>query len=120
MRISRALKTAFVAGAGGFIGHHLVSRLKREGFWVRGVDLKRPEFSNTLADDFVLGDLRDQGFVRGVLDQPSDEVAQLAADMGDAGYIFVGENDAQIMHNSAVTGKRGCSGTRWGGVKQLA
>ena len=120
MGISRALKTAFVAGAGGFIGHHLVSRLKREGFWVRGVDLKRSEFSNTLADDFVLGDLRDKGLVRGVLDQPFDEVAQLATDMSGAGYIFVGENDAQIMHNSAVTGERGRSGTRWGGVKQIA
>lgn len=95
-------KTALVAGAGGFIGSHLVKRLKREGFWVRGVDLKYPEFSPTHADDFVIGDLRDPKLCNAILDRPFDEVYQLAADMGGAGYIFTGENDADIMHNSAT------------------
>jgi GDP-D-mannose 3',5'-epimerase len=95
-------KVALVCGAGGFIGHHLVKRLKREGFWVRGTDLKFPRFSETEADDFVVGDLRDQGFVREVIDRRFDEIYQLAADMGGAGYIFTGENDADVMHNSAT------------------
>jgi GDP-D-mannose 3', 5'-epimerase len=95
-------KTALVCGAGGFIGGHLVRRLKGEGFWVRGVDLKFNEFSETDADDFVIGDLREQGFVRSVVDRHFDEVYQLAADMGGAGYIFTGENDANVMHNSAT------------------
>ncbi len=95
-------KTALVCGAGGFIGSHLVRRLKQEGFWVRGVDLKFPEFSETAADDFVIGDLRDFDFCRAVIDRRFDEVYQLAADMGGAGYIFIGENDADIMHNSAT------------------
>ncbi len=95
-------KTALVCGAGGFIGGHLVKRLKREGFWVRGVDLKAHEYSETHADDFALGDLREQSFVRSVIDRRFDEVYQLAADMGGAGYIFTGENDADIMHNSAT------------------
>jgi nucleoside-diphosphate-sugar epimerase len=89
-----------VCGAGGFIGAHLVRRLKREGFWVRGVDLKRPEFATTAADDFVVGDLRDPQLVREVVGGV-DEVYQLAADMGGAGYIFTGEHDADVMHNSA-------------------
>lgn len=96
------MKRALVCGAGGFIGHHLVNRLKRDGFWVRGVDLKFPRFSDTQADDFVVGDLRDQSLVRQVVDQRFDEVYQLAADMGGAGYIFTGENDADVMHNSAT------------------
>lgn len=96
------MKTALVCGAGGFIGSHLVTRLKEEGFWVRGVDLKYPDFSDTKADDFVIGDLRDQGLVDRVIDQKFDEIYQLAADMGGAGYIFTGENDADIMHNSAM------------------
>jgi len=95
-------KTALVCGAGGFIGGHLVKRLKREGFWVRGVDLKAHEYSETHADDFAIGDLREQSFVRSVIDRRFDEVYQLAADMGGAGYIFTGENDADIMHNSAT------------------
>lgn len=95
-------KTVLVCGAGGFIGGHLVKRLKREGFWVRAVDLKANEYSETEADDFVIGDLRDQAFVRSVVDRRFDEVYQLAADMGGAGYIFTGENDADIMHNSAT------------------
>jgi len=95
-------KTALVCGAGGFIGGHLVTHLKNEGFWVRGVDLKYNEHAPTDADDFAVGDLREQNFVRNVVDQRFDEVYQLAADMGGAGYIFTGENDADIMHNSAL------------------
>src|SRR6201985_1008510 len=94
-------KAALVCGAGGFIGHHLVKRLKREGFWVRGADLKFPRFSETEADDFMIGDLRDAYFVRHVIDRRFDEIYQLAADMGGAGYIFTGEHDADVMHNSA-------------------
>jgi GDP-D-mannose 3',5'-epimerase len=94
--------SVLVCGAGGFIGNHLVKRLKREGFWVRGVDLKFPEFAETEADDFVVGDLRDQQVVDAVIDRRFDEVYQLAADMGGAGYIFTGEHDADIMHNSAT------------------
>lgn len=96
------MKTALVCGAGGFIGSHLVKSLKSQGFWVRGVDLKFPSFSETAADDFVMADLRDPVNCRGVVDRHFDEVYQLAADMGGAGYIFTGENDADIMHNSAT------------------
>lgn len=95
-------KLAMVCGAGGFIGHHLVKKLKHEGFWVRGVDLKYPLFESTLADDFIIGDLRDQILCREIFDRKFDEVYQLAADMGGAGYIFSGENDADIMNNSAT------------------
>lgn len=91
-----------VCGAGGFIGHHLVKRLRSEGCWVRGVDLKYPRFSETQANDFVIGDLRDQAFVRSIFDKEFDEIYQLAADMGGAGYIFTGEHDADVMHNSAT------------------
>ena len=95
-------KAALVCGAGGFIGHHLVKRLKHEGgFWVRGTDLKFPRFSETEADDFMIGDLRDPYFARQVIDRRFDEIYQLAADMGGAGYIFTGEHDADVMHNSA-------------------
>jgi nucleoside-diphosphate-sugar epimerase len=96
------VKKALVCGAGGFIGGHLVRRLKGEGFWVRGVDLKYPQFSPTAADDFVIGDLRDSDVCRSVVDQRFDEVYQLAADMGGAGFVFTGDNDADIMHNSAL------------------
>ena len=96
------MKKALVCGAGGFIGSHLVKRLKSEGFWVRGADLKFPEYDKTAADDFVQGDLRDQTVCNKVLDQYFDEVYQLAADMGGAGYIFTGENDANVMHNSSL------------------
>ena len=96
------MKKALVCGAGGFIGSHLVTRLRKEGFWVRGVDLKYPEFSETTADDFVVGDLRDQYLCKNVVDMRFDEVYQLAADMGGAGFVFTGENDADIMHNSAI------------------
>ena len=96
------MKTALVCGAGGFIGSHLVKRLKAEGFWVRGVDLKYPEFTETDADDFLIGDLRDPLVCKEVVDQRFNEVYQLAADMGGAGFVFVGDNDADIMHNSAL------------------
>ena len=113
-------KTALVLGAGGFIGSHMVKRLKAEGYrFVRGVDLKRPEYGDTEADEFIQGDLRDKHFVERVLQYkgptgnyykfvPSryistfDEVYQFAADMGGAGFVFSGENDADIMHNSAT------------------
>ena len=96
------MKSVLVYGAGGFIGSHLVKRLKKEGFWVRGVDLKYPEFSETEADDFIIGDLRDPYICRQIVDRRFEEVYQLAADMGGAGFIFTGENDADIMHNSAL------------------
>jgi len=117
--MSEYKKTALVLGAGGFIGSHMVKRLRSEGYWVRGVDLKYPEFSMSEAHEFVLGDLRDVNFVERVLQfkgpyqnfynfVPSkyidtfDEVYQFAADMGGAGFVFTGENDADIMHNSAT------------------
>ena len=95
-------KQALVCGAGGFIGSHMVKRLKREGYWVRGVDLKKTEFAPSEADEFVVGDLRLAPTWDAVLDRPFDEVCQFAADMGGAGYIFTGENDAHVMHNSAM------------------
>jgi len=97
------MKNALVLGAGGFIGNHMVSRLKSEGYFVRGVDLKSPEFSETLADEFVIGDLRNVETVRDILEFQNgfDEIYQFAADMGGAGFVFTGENDADIMHNSA-------------------
>jgi GDP-D-mannose 3', 5'-epimerase len=90
-----------VCGAGGFIGGHLVKRLKAAGYWVRGADIKSHDFAKTAADEFILGDLRDQAVARGVVED-IDEVYQLAADMGGAGYIFTGEHDAAVMHNSAT------------------
>ncbi len=112
-------KTALVLGAGGFIGSHMVKRLRSEGYWVRGVDLKYPEYSDTEANEFIVGDLRDAAFVERVINfkgylgnfyhfVPSkyidtfDEIYQFAADMGGAGFVFTGENDADIMHNSAT------------------
>ncbi len=95
-------RSALVLGAGGFIGSHLVCKLKSEGHFVRGVDLSHPSFSETCADEFVIGDLRDQRVCESVLDQPFDEVYQLAADMGGAGYLFTGENDADVLSNSAL------------------
>ena len=96
------MKKALVCGAGGFIGSHLVKRLKKEGFWVRGVDLKYPEFSAFEADDFVIGDLREQNVCRSLFDTEFNQVYQLAADMGGAGYIFTGDNDADVMYNSSL------------------
>ena len=95
-------KKAIVMGAGGFIGSHMVKRLKKEGYYVKGVDLKKPEFSNTEADDFIIGDLRDPKLVADIIGANYDELYQFAADMGGAGYIFTGENDANVMHNSAI------------------
>ena len=117
--MTQQIKTALVLGAGGFIGSHMVKRLRSEGYWVRGVDLKRPEYSESQAHEFVIGDLRDLNFVERVLQYkgpyqnfynfvPSrcidtfDEIYQFAADMGGAGFVFTGENDADIMHNSAT------------------
>jgi GDP-D-mannose 3', 5'-epimerase len=96
------MKRAVVFGAGGFIGSHLVRRLKQEGFHVRGVDLHTPEFSGTRADEFLIGDLREKEFVSKAVEPGVDELYQLAADMGGAGYLFTGENDAAVMHNSAL------------------
>lgn len=96
------MKSVLICGAGGFIGSHLVNRMKAEGCWVRGVDLKYPDFSETRADDFVTGDLRDPQLCRQVIDRHFDEVYQLAADMGGAGFVFTGDNDADIMHNSVL------------------
>ncbi|TZF91194.1 NAD-dependent epimerase/dehydratase family protein [Cognatilysobacter lacus] len=95
------MKRALVLGGGGFIGSHLVKRLKGEGFWVRAADLKKPRYAETAADDFHVADLRDYGSVERVFEGGFDEVYQLAADMGGAGFVFTGENDADIMHNSA-------------------
>jgi nucleoside-diphosphate-sugar epimerase len=99
------MKTALVLGAGGFIGSHMVKQLKSEGYWVRGVDLKYPDFSETHADDFIVGDLRDAKLVDDAVSnqgKPFNEVYQFAADMGGAGYIFTGDHDADVMHNSAT------------------
>lgn len=95
------MKTAVVCGAGGFIGSHLVNRLKADGYWVRAADLKLPDFEASKADEFFEGDLRDPSICGQVIDTSFDEVYQLAADMGGAGYLFTGENDAEVMHNSA-------------------
>ncbi len=117
--MSQYIKKALVLGAGGFIGSHMVKRLKSEGYWVRGVDLKRPEFSKTESDEFIRGDLRDKNFVEKIIQyrgdagnfyryvssqylQPFDEIYQFAADMGGAGYIFTGDNDADVMHNFCI------------------
>ena len=96
------MKKALVCGAGGFIGSHMVKRLKREGYWVRGIDLKYPRYEATHADDFIIGDLRDPYVCRDAIDQKFDEIYQFAADMGGAGFVFVGTHDADIMHNSAT------------------
>lgn len=113
------VKTALVCGAGGFIGSHLVKRLKDEGYWVRGVDLKYPEFWDSFADEFVQGDLRDPNVVQEVLDRPFDEVYQLAADMGGAGFVFTGENDADIIHNSGLINLNMAYYSTKAGVKKL-
>ena len=96
------IKKALVLGAGGFIGHHLVKRLKNDGYWVRGVDLKKPEFVPTVADEFVISDLRKYQLCDRAISPDINEIYQLAADMGGAGYIFTGEHDADIMYNSAT------------------
>ena len=96
------MKTALVLGAGGFIGSHLVKNLKEDRFWVRAVDLKKPEYWNTYADDFIVGDLRNKDVVEKILNKKFDQVYQLAADMGGAGYINTGDNDAEVMSNSIL------------------
>ena len=95
-------KAALVCGAGGFIGSHMVKRLKKEGYWVRGADVKYPEFSMSEADEFMVGDLTDQAFAEEVTNKLFEEIYQFAADMGGAGYIFTGEHDADVMNNSAT------------------
>ncbi len=117
--MSNKQRTALVCGAGGFIGSHLVKRLKEEGYWVRGVDLKHPEFGQSLADDFTIGDLRDPVVCRDVTDIPFDEVYQLAADMGGAGFVFTGENDADIMHNSGMINLNMAEASTGAKVKKL-
>ncbi|PRY55316.1 nucleoside-diphosphate-sugar epimerase [Arcticibacter pallidicorallinus] len=112
-------KTAIVCGAGGFIGGHLVTRLKREGYWVRGVDIKAHEYGNENADDFVVGDLRDFEVCKALFDRPIDEVYQLAADMGGAGYLFTGDNDAAVMHNSALINLNMLEISRLNDVKKI-
>jgi GDP-D-mannose 3',5'-epimerase len=94
------MKKVLILGAGGFIGNHLVKRLKSQGYYVKGVDLHHPEFSGSSADEFILGDLRDMYFCKTLFDERYDQVYQLAADMGGAGYIFTGDHDATIMSNS--------------------
>jgi GDP-D-mannose 3', 5'-epimerase len=95
-------KRALVCGAGGFIGSHMVRRLRREGYWVRGVDLKNPDFNPSEANEFVVADLRLAESWDSILDEGTDEIYQFAADMGGAGYIFTGDHDAHVMHNSAM------------------
>lgn len=96
------MKKILICGAGGFIGSQLAKRLKTGGDWVRAVDLKLPEFEESAADEFIKGDLRDPILCKHVFDRQFDEVYQLAADMGGAGYIFTGKNDADIMRNSSL------------------
>lgn len=96
------MKRILVLGAGGFIGSHLVTRLKNDGHYLIGVDLKYPEFSKSQADEFVIGDLRDPNVCKEIISDEIDEIYQLASDMGGAGYLFTGENDFNVMHNSAL------------------
>ncbi len=113
------MKKALVCGAGGFIGGHLVKRLKEEGYWVRGVDLKENEYGNMDADEFVIGDLRDIQIVRNVVTAELDEVYQLAADMGGAGFVFTGDNDSDIMHNSALCNLNVLEEVKNKGIKKI-
>jgi nucleoside-diphosphate-sugar epimerase len=113
-------KKALICGAGGFIGGHLVKRLKEEGYWVRGVDIKQHEYRETLADEFAHGDLREQRFCREITgDTQFDALYQLAADMGGAGYIFTGEHDAAVMHNSATINLNMAEEARKTGIKKI-
>jgi GDP-D-mannose 3',5'-epimerase len=119
MKTMNRNKTAIVCGAGGFIGGHLVKKLKEEGYWVRGVDLKENEYGNNHADDFTLGDLRDPVICEALFDRDIDEVYQLAADMGGAGYIFTGDHDAEVMHNSATINLNMAEASRKRNVKKI-
>ncbi len=112
------MNRVLVNGAGGFIGGHLVRALKAEGAWVRGVDLKQPEFGETGADEFILGDLRDPHVVADVV-EGMDDIYQLAADMGGAGYIFTGQNDSSVMHNSALINLNTVEAGRLAGVRRI-
>jgi len=114
------MNKALVCGAGGFIGGHLVKRLKAEGYWVRGVDIKPHEYCQTVADDFIVGDLREQSVCRKITsDVKFDELYQLAADMGGAGYIFTGEHDACVMHNSATINLNLVEEAKNSGIKKV-
>ena len=113
------MKKALVCGAGGFIGGHLVNQLKKEGYWVRGVDLKSNEYGNGNADEFVIGDLRSPSVVESVVTADIDEVYQLAADTGGAGFVFTGDNDADIMHNSALINLNVLEEIKKKGVKKV-
>jgi GDP-D-mannose 3', 5'-epimerase len=112
------MEKVLIAGAGGFIGGHLASRLKKEGFWIRAVDLKRHEFFELPADEFIVGDLRDPRLVKEVV-RGIGVVYQLAADMGGAGYIFTGEHDASVMHNSAAINLNILEHSRLSGIKKI-
>ena len=112
------MKRILVCGAGGFIGGHLVNRLKSDGNWVRGVDLKENEYGNTNSDEFIIGDLRDPEIAKKVV-KGIDEVYQLAADMGGAGYIFTGEHDADVMNNSALCNLNVLGASQKEGVKKI-
>lgn len=111
-------KKILVCGAGGFIGGHLVKRLKKEGHWVRGVDLKYNEYGNNDADEFIIGDLRDPVVANQTV-KDIEEVYQLAADMGGAGYIFTGEHDADVMHNSVLCNANVLDASKNAGVKKI-
>ncbi|WP_028666260.1 NAD-dependent epimerase/dehydratase family protein [Runella zeae] len=113
------MKKAIVCGAGGFIGGHLVKRLKSLGYWVKGIDVKYNEFEETVADEFVIGDLRDPKICEREIVKGIDEVYQLAADMGGAGYIFTGDHDAVVMHNSALCNLNTLEASRLAGVKKI-
>ncbi len=112
-------KKAVVLGAGGFIGGHLVRRLRKEGYYVKGADLKRNEYGNNDTDEFVLGDLREAAFCESVLAGGFDEVYQLAADMGGAGYIFTGEHDADVMRNSVLCNVNALEACKINGIRKI-
>ena len=113
------MKQALICGAGGFIGSHLARRLKAEGFYVRGVDLKRPEFAPSVADEFILADLRDPRAAAEIVSPGLDEVYQLAADMGGGGYIFTGAHDAEILRNSALINLNVAEACRQKGARRV-